>query len=62
MNSDDEDFENSVAKLGYAAEPYELVAGDKFTKQPVWYGEYMFMLGRQHIHIMNVNTGRIQII
>lgn len=35
-----------------------LVMGDKFTKQPVWYGHRLILLGRSHLQCWNIKTGR----
>ena len=37
----------------------KLIEGDKFTKQPVWKGKHLFMLGREHIHALNLESGFI---
>lgn len=30
--------------------------GDKFTKRPLQYGKYLVLLGRLHIHVMDLET------
>lgn len=35
----------------------KLREGDKFTKQPVWYGKHLIMLGRRHLHVFNLTNG-----
>ena len=42
---------------GYLADTLDLCIGDKFTKQPLWYGKHLIMLGREHIHTLNLETG-----
>ena len=43
--------------IGWFADDLKLKDGDKFTKQPVWIGKHLFMLGRDHIHSLNLESG-----
>ena len=60
INSDDGQDSNSdddEPLMGYLSKNLKLDVGDKFTKQPLWYGKHLIMLGREHIHTLNLETG-----
>ena len=37
-------------------QPFKFQFGDKFTKRPLQYGKHLVLLGRLHIHVMDLET------
>lgn len=63
---DDSDEEDVLAAVMHGQPAVQrknaLRFGDKFTKKPIQIGKYLVMLGRIHVHLMDLETRETKVL